>query len=149
MAFDRNNPSDLLTLKTEVATDPITMGYDPAGNTHVLLELLNGPTNNVAPEDGADFMTAEKLLKVVYLEAISSQDQFKLQLTFEATGGLDSDLSNFKSEISALSTSLATAVSSIVRPLSRAEVLFSTSDVNGVREKVYISRDDYLAARDS
>ena len=148
MAFNVNNAADLLALKTEVNTDPDGMGYDTA-STPDILSKLNDPANNVLPETGPDRMTAEKLLKVIYPEAVSSQDQFKLQFTFEATGGLDSDLSNFKSEVSALSTGLATAVSSIIRPLSRAEVLFAVDDSSGARESVYISRNDWLTARDS
>jgi len=148
MAFDRSNSADLLALKNEVNGDPLGAGYLTQG-TQGILDLLNNPANNLAPETGADSMTAEKLLKVIYPEAVNSQDQFKLQLLFEATGNLGSDLSLFKNEVSALSPALAAAVAGIIRDLSRAEVLFSIDDDNGVREKVYISRDDYLTARDS
>lgn len=148
MAFDRSNPADLLVLKTEVTTDPDSMSYDIA-STSDILSKLNDPVNNVLPETGADKMTAEKLLKAIYPEAVSAQDQFKLQLLFESTGGLESDLSLFKANVSALGAGLASAVASIVRDLSRAEVLFAIDDSNGVRESVYISRDDWIAARDS
>jgi len=37
MTFDRTDPADLLALKTEVNTDPISMGYDV--NTIFRLEV--------------------------------------------------------------------------------------------------------------
>jgi len=148
MAFNRRDQADLLALKTEVNTDPSGMGYDVA-STPDILNKINDPANNVLPVTGADTMTAEKLLKVIYPEAVGAQDQFKLQLLFEATGGLESDLSLFKNEVSGLSTGLAAAVASIIRDLSRAEVLFADEDSNGVMESVYISRDDWIAARNS
>ena len=48
MSFNRNDPADLLTLKTEVNTDPTAMDYAAAGNTSALLKKLNDPAENVS-----------------------------------------------------------------------------------------------------
>ena len=41
MSFDRNDPADLLALKTEVNDDPTGVGYDPTGPTAAILAFLN------------------------------------------------------------------------------------------------------------
>jgi hypothetical protein len=41
MAFDINNPTDLAALKSEVNTDPDTLGYDPTGPTQDILDTIN------------------------------------------------------------------------------------------------------------
>jgi hypothetical protein len=43
MAFDRQNPTHLSQLKSEVNTDPDTLGYNPTGPTHEILEIINLP----------------------------------------------------------------------------------------------------------
>ena len=147
MAFDRNNPADLLALKNEITLDPLNIGYDSLGNTQVLLNLINLPANNLGAETGPDLVTSEKLLKAIFPINISSQDQFRIQLIFEVGGGLNTSLEGLKSLIGGLSAALQAAIDGIIRPLSRAEVLFSTAETT--YESVVITRDDYIAARDS
>ena len=149
MAFDRNDPADLLALKTEVNTDPISMGYVPAGGTQAILDLLNIPANNQVPENGPAELKTQDLLTMLFAENISAGDQFRIQLLFEMTLGPDDSVSHFKTELSNLDVGLATAIAAHVRPLSRAEVLFSDLDEHGVNESVIISRADWIAARDS
>lgn len=148
MAFDRSNPTHLAALKSEVLTDPIAMGY-VSGNTGDVLSRLNDPALNVGGDTGADFLTPKNLLNVLFGEAISSQDQFKIQLVFESASTIDDDISIFRDDLSALGVGLATAIGTITRSLSRGEVLFGALDANGSYEKVYITREDWLAARDS
>ena len=149
MAFDRNNPADLLALKNEVTLDPLGMGYDVNGNTNAILDLLNTPASNVGNDVGSDYATAERMLKAIFDVNIGASDQFRVQLVFEIAESGQQDLSSFKSDIGGLSAALQTAIDGITRPLSRAEVLFSSTDANGVIEYESISRDDWIAARDS
>ena len=144
MAFNRTDPAQLAALTAELTNDPVSMGYAGMAPTTVAI-LMNTVASNVAPQTGPDFVTASKLLKAIYPEAISSQDQFKLQLVFEISGGGSADMSEFKSEVSGLSGAMATAVNSIQRDLSRSEVLFSGLDDNGVTERTSISKNDVLA----
>jgi len=137
MAFDRNNPTDLATLKALVP--------DPTIGTQDILDYLasDSVTPGVAP------MTAQALLKALFSVSINSQDQFKIQLMFEGTADLNSDLSLFKTDMIALGGQIPGAVNSITRLLSIAEVAFSAIDDNGINEFVVISRDDWIAARES
>ena len=148
MAFDRNNPADVLALKTEVDTDPALMGYTPAdGDTGKLLNLLNFEVNNTTPANGNAPLTAEDLLIMVFAENISAGNQFRVQLLFEMSVGSEDVVSRFKTQLSALDVGLASAIASHVRPLSRAEVLFSNLDADGVNESVIITQQDWFAAR--
>ena len=147
MAFDRNNPVDLLALKNEVNLDPLGMGYDPLGINQPLLDLLNLPANNLGLETGPDLVTANRLLRAIFPEAISAQDQFKIQLAFEISAGPDSSLEDIKDLIGGLSTGLQAAVDGVIRSLSRAEVLFSASLTT--YEPVIITLNDWFAARES
>ena len=147
--FDRNNPTHLAELKSEVLTDPTNRGYAPDQAEWVLLDQLNNIAQNLTPATGSDYLTPKNLLKVIYPEAVSSQDQFKVQLLYEASQGMGDDISEFRTDIQTLSTAIATAVDTIIRDLSRAEVLWSSVDVNGTQERVNISAHDWRAARDS
>ncbi len=135
--FDKNDPTDLATLKALVP--------DPTIGTQDILDFLKSDsiTLGVAP------MTAQALLKALFPVSINSQDQFKIQLMFEGTADLNSDLSIFKTDLIALGGQIPGAVNSITRLLSIAEEAFSDLDENGINEFVVISRDDWIAARES
>jgi hypothetical protein len=142
MAFDANNTAHLTTLRDYGNS----LGF--GGSTQSILDAVNLPENNPTTTNGPDRMTATALLFAIFDVAISSQDQFKVQLLFEATEGRSGDLSDFREKVKNLSTALSSAVDGIVRALSWAEVTFGTLDVNGVYERVVISRNDWFAARD-
>ena len=146
MPFDRSDLIQLQALKDEVDADPISMGYAATGGVfQQLMGLLNLSENNQAPENGAAPMTVGALLKAIFGIPVSSQDQFKVQLLFESTQSQNGNLSNFKTEVSSLSPAIEAAVTSIVRPLSRVEVLFAIDDSNGVREYISLTKQDILA----
>jgi len=147
MAFTRTNLTQLTALKNEITIDPISMGYAGLSNKQIAA-LLNDEAGNLAPANGNAPVTSEKLLDVIFDEAISSQDQFKIQLVFEGSNGFGADLSRFKAKIGGLSTGLGTAVNTIVRPLSRAEVLFAVDGDYGIKEFVTISDTDVRATGD-
>ncbi len=120
---------------------------NPNDGTKEILDLLNGETD--PPVNGIAPMTAEALLFAIYPLAISSQDQFKIQLLFEGSDSMQADLSRFRAEVVKLGTPIETAISAITRFLTVAEVEFSELDANGVNEIIRISKDDWVAARDS
>lgn len=156
MSFDRNNPDDLLALKTEVNTDPITMGYDPVGPTVFILDLLNDPVNNVGDETvGEDFTKALALevldttdLQTGGPDLTSGQlEWLRMLIAADLTEGLtQGTFAIFETKFRSLFAGVPvhptiTALNARVRLLSRAEVLFGMDTA--------ISRDDWIAARDS
>ena len=152
MAFDRNNPADVLALKTEVDTDPALMGYTPAdGDTGKLLDLLNLPANNVGNETGVAPLLGKDLMKMIFTDNISGPNQFNIELMYNlcAADGKDCDMSEFRAAVVALGDAgLNAQITAHIRPLSRAEVLFSNLDADGTHEFVTISNKDWFAARD-
>lgn len=148
--FDVNSSLDLAALKEEVLTDPTGVGYNAAsGSTQLVLDGLNQVSKNTTPQIAVAPMTAGAFLFAIFDVAISSQDQFKIQLLFEGTADLEEDLSRYRLKTRNLSAQISNAVDTIQRPMSRAEVLFSNLDANGVTEFVTINRMDWIAARDS
>ena len=158
MAFDRTNPADLLALKTEVNTDPTGLGYAPDAGTGGLLDLLNGknpatlvqkPKISSAAVRSAVTYDAYNTLAIdeqEWLRWLTGSNGFeeenlpvsadlRLQLTGDGT-----PTNSFWS--AAQRTVMVAAMLAIMDvPGSRAEILwgFGTS----------ISRDDWIAARDS
>ena len=149
MAFDRNDPADLLALKTEVNTDPIGMGYAAVvEQTQQLLKLLNDPANNV----GGD--TASRIFEVdSMMDALDPTDfeapqtganaaEYVIQLI--AYGGQIGSIVGFETKFRsmfAVNSGTIVALDAQNVTLSRAEVLFGQGTV--------ITRDDWIAARDS
>jgi len=146
MAFDRGSAADLLALKTEVETDPISMGY-VLTNVTQLIKQINDPAANVGGDTVAQELNVALLLDVVdtddfdapqvtdgerrFIESFLNRDfneninrwKEKIKLAFRATSGTSQ------------------AIDALVRPISRAEVLFG--------EGTSLTRDDWFAARDS
>ena len=152
MAFDVTNPTDLAALKSEVNTDPIGMGYDPAGPTQAILDLLNDPENNVGNETTGAPLTTRALWEISADNSddltphgnFSVGDQFVVQQLFEISSGPGDDLSWARTKLRALfpaNDGFVTDLDALIRTLNRAEVLFG--------EGTAISRTDWITARDS
>lgn len=150
MAFDRNDPADLLALKTEVNTDPIAMGYNPTGSTPQLLSLLNEGANNVGGETTGETFTHRLIIEVTEPDDLTVGGQFSqgdletVKSIMALSGTQDPDISwaetRWRQAHVGNNTTLAN-IDARIRTLSRAEVLFG--------EGTFISRDDWFAARDS
>ncbi len=163
MSFDTNDPADLLALKTEVNTDPLTLGYDPVGPTQDILDLLNAKNFTVskpkispagvrtaATFDAYNTLSIDEQEWIRWVTGSNGVEEdnllvttdLRLQLTStdpagnEQNGGADS-IWNVSNRAAMNSAMLAL----IVVPGSRAEVLFGFDTA--------ISRNDWLAARDS
>ena len=149
MAFNRNDPADLLSLKTEVNTDPISMGYNPTGPTVLLLKLLNDPDNNVeVPKP-----TANRPFDVLaMLDALDPQDYDLQQTVVGAPNYVHTlaeistyrDISPYKAKFRSMFPAFSATVTALDAQsvdLSRAEVLFGQGTV--------LSDQDWFAARDS
>lgn len=145
MAFDRTDPTELAALKSEVTTDPIAMGYNPAGNTQTLLRLLNDPDNNVGGDTVARAFDATALLDALDPTDFNAQQTDAgadvYTHTLVSFGG---DISGYKAKwrsLFAANSGTVLALDAQTSPLSRAEVLFG--------QGTNISKEDWYAARDS
>ena len=150
MSFDRNDPANLLALKTEVNTDPIGMGYAGVNNTAAILKLLNAPANNVGGETAAAPFTVENMLVALVPTELDAQqtnagagDYINALVTAGGQfGGVD--IEQFKTDFRAMfagNSATVAALDAQTAALSRAEVLFG--------QGTSLSRDDWIAARDS
>lgn len=146
MAFDRTNPAHLTAARDYIT---VTKGLPVTTDTPVILDHFNDPSLNPTPANGANPLTARRLVDAVWESTVASQDQFKVQLLVEATTSIDDDVSDWRLRAIALGTQLGNAISAQTRALSWAEVTFGAADANGVYESVVITRDDWFAARDS
>jgi len=150
MAFDVNNPADLAALKSEVNTDPTSMGYAAVVNqTTLLLKLLNDPANNVGGETAATPLTPKVLLDVVDGAEYAGNQVAEGRGLFDLFAGLinsdpEFDLEQYRTKIKDIFPTNGptnAAIDALTSALSRAEVLFGQGTV--------ISRNDWFAARDS
>lgn len=153
MAFDRNNPADLVALKSEVETDPAGKGYDPLGGTQELLDLLNGKTETVSKPK----ISAARVRSAVTYEAYNtlSIDEQEWLRWITGSNGFEEDNMPVTADLrrqlageggqsmwaAANRVEMEAAMSAILDvPGSRVEVLFGYG--------TSISRDDWFAARD-
>ena len=144
MSFDRTDPADLLALKTEVNTDPISMGYDPAGATALILKLLNDPSNNVGGDTAARPFDVSAMLDALDPTELGAQQTeagaAEYTNTLAVVGSIEAYKTKWRSMFAANSATV-TALDAQTSLLSRAEVLLGQGTT--------ISRDDWFAARDS
>ena len=150
MAFDRTDPADLLALKTEVNTDPVSMGYGATGNTQALLKLLNDSSLNQTPPPGNTI--SRTFDASALMDALDPNDYDSPQAGTKAAEyshmlielGAYSDISAYKTKWRsqfAGNSATVTALDAQETNLSRAESLFG--------QGTSISRDDWIVARDS
>ena len=147
MAFDRTDPADLAALKTEVTTDPISMGYNTNANVSVLMKQLNSASLNVGGET-----TAREFDALALLDALDPTDYDAQQTATDAAvyvhtlvevsvqHSIEAYKTKFRNLFAANSATVQ-ALDAQTRPLSRAEVLFGDGTV--------LSQEDWFAARDS
>ena len=147
MTFDVNDPAHLLTLKTEVATDPIGMDY--SGNTTLLLKQLSDADKNVGGEVAGATLTVGLLFDAIALSPadLNLQGQFgegaHLFIGNLLQRELEIDIQKYRAAVEgALSNgAVLTELEGQTMPLSRAEVLFG--------QGTSLSKPDWYAARDS
>ena len=146
MAFDRSSAADKAALKSEVETDPIAMGY-PLPQPAQIIKLINDPADNVGGETTTDELTVALLLDVVDMAdfdhpAVSDGERRFIEsfLNRELGENIDRWRVKIRSAFQA-NSGTSQAINALVRPLSRAEVLFGEGTV--------LVREDWFAARDS
>ncbi len=146
MAFNRNDPSDLATLKAEVETDPLGMGY-PLNNVTQIIKLINDPDDNLGNETVAETLTVAMLLDVVDMADFDGpqvSDGERRFIESFLNRDLNEDIDRWKDKIRSafqVNSGTSNAIAALVRRVSRAEVLFD--------DGTSLVREDWYAARDS
>ena len=160
MSFDRNNPDDLLALKTEVNTDPNAYGYVPE-DTNLVLDIL--ALKRVEITVSKPKISSAMVRAAVYLDAYDNllADRQEWLRWITGSGGFDEESLVVTQDLRDRLTGVlggsitgdsiwAAADDNIMEPImlalididgSRAEELFGFGTV--------INRDDWFAARDS
>lgn len=147
-AFEVTDPADLLALQQEIAVDPAGQGYAEAQGTADLLDRLNNPARNQAPQNvqqPVEVLTVPAVAGVINAgeyDALGAYNRAWVQMliTRPATEPLAPYSAKFLAVFGPASLTRAAVINLLARPASRAEVLFGRDTV--------ISRDDYFAARD-
>lgn len=156
MPFDRNDPADLLALKTEITTDPTGIGYDLNGNTDAQVALANAknPATPVSkPKISSALLRATCTFDAYNALSIDEQEWIRWM-----TGS-----NGFEEENIPVTTDLRTQLTgpgsaSIWATAQRTEMnaaMLDLIDVPGSRMEVLfgfgttINTTDWIAARDS
>ena len=149
MAFSINKPADLLALKTEIATDPISMGYVPDITRAGVLDRLNDPALNVGGEninkdvEDVDIPEISAVIDSAEFNGLSAYDKEWVRMFINRP--VNERITPYKAKL--LSIFIAGSVSRnamlalLPKPASRAEILFGVNTV--------ITRDDWITSRDS
>ena len=160
MSFDRNNPDDLLALKTEVNTDPNSYGYVPEDTNLVLniLALKRAEITVSKPKISAALVRA-----AVYLDAYDNllADRQEWLRWVTGSNGIDEESLVVTQDLRDRLTGVlggsitgdsiwAAADDDVMEPIMLALI-----DIDGSRAEelwgfgTVINRDDWIAARDN
>ena len=128
--FDRTDPADLLALQTEVATDPLGMGYVPEVGTTAFLDLLNNPAKNLGGEIAQVLLTSGVLLDVLVPSDLNEKkvgDGERRFIEAMINRDFETDIERYREQIREallLDSETVFAIDTIMEPISRAQVLF-------------------------
>ena len=161
MAFNVNDPADLLSLKTEVNTDPNTYGYVPESTYEGVLDIINLKRATITTNKPV--ISSADIKSLTYFDAYNNlsidEQEWITWMTENAAAGVEDltvtqDLRDRLTGVlggSVTGDSIwAAADDDVMEPLMLALI-----DVDGSRsEELYgygttISRTDWIAARDS
>ena len=160
-AFDRNDPADLATLKSEVNTDPLALGYNASsGDTGLVLETINlVRAQFIVSKPAIDPADVRAACTYDAYNNLSIDEQEWLQWMTGSGGGggaeslvVTVDLRLQLTDAEGNGTASVWAVAD--REAMNAAML-SLIDINGSRAEdlfgqgTVISRADWIAARDS
>lgn len=146
MAFDRSDTADLAALKSEVETDPISMGY-PLNNPNQIIKIINDPDDNVGNDQVAEDLTTGNLLANIVPSDMEDPQFTEGERTYIhsfTVRGFEEVIEAYRTKIRDMFQSASQTVANLdamQRTLSRAEVLFGEGTV--------LVRDDWYAARNS
>ena len=144
------SPADLLALKTEIATDPISMGYDSDATQIGVLDRLNDPALNIGGEtisknvEDILFADVAEAINQAEYTALNEYNKEWIKMLITRTNG-SASLLDYKSKLLSIfgagSATRINLVALLPKLATRAEILFGVNTV--------ISRNDWITARNS
>lgn len=155
--FDRNNPAHIQALQSEINTDPIGIGYNPAnGDTGELLGLLNAKNYTVGkPKISSAAIRSTTTYDAYDTLSIDGQEWIRWMT---GSNGFDEESVTVTDDLRQKLAGDPTAIQSIWATAHRDEMnaaMLALIDVTGSRAEVLfgygtsISREDWFAVRDS
>ena len=153
MSFDINNPAHLAELKAEVNTDPLAIGYNPAnGDTNEILAFINAKNYTVA-KPSIDVNAVKDATTYDAFDGLLTPEQGWLQWQTDRSGDIGVS-AEIRQKLAGDPTTNNAIWAAADRNAMNA-VMLALMDVPGGRAEVLwgygttISRDDWIAARDS
>lgn len=147
MAFDRNDPAQVLALFNEWNLDPAAVGYAASNNTNQLLNLTNDAANNPGndtqsrPFDASAVMDAYDPADLQANQINPGAESYTALLVSYGTGFVP-DISAYETRFRALFSGIPGSVT--IANLNAQTVDLSRADVLWGYE-TNITRDDYAA----
>ena len=156
MAFDRTNPADLAALKAEVNTDPDALGYDQSVTQDGVLDIINlartaytqqkekvsaAAIRSGTSYDGYDGLAIDEQEWLRWMTGSNGFEEENMPVTADLRARLTGDGGTSIWAPADRTAMEAAMVAVFDRDGSRAEDLFGIGTT--------ISRDDWIAARDS
>jgi hypothetical protein len=154
--FDVNDPTDLAELKSEIETDPLSIGYDVNGNSAVLVGLINetNPAYTVSKPkisaalvrstttfDAYNNLSIDEQEWITWMTGSNGFEEESMVVTDDLRTNLTGPAANSIWAVSDRNTMNAAMLALIDVPGSRAEILWGYGTT--------ISESDWYAARDS
>ncbi len=149
MAFDVTNPNDLAALQSEVINDPLNINYAQwiDASTVQFMLLLNDAANNPVVVTTTVELTTGVLLDIMVPDDLGAQqvnDGERRYIEALMNRPFNESIERWRSQIRnafRLNSDTVLAIDALIRPISRAEVLFGVNTV--------LTALDWAAARDS
>jgi hypothetical protein len=154
MAFDINDPADLLALKNEINNDPLSLGYNPvSGDVTNIINIINTKSYTVSKPkisaadirsattyDAYNNLSIDEQEWIRWMTGSNGFDQENVTVTQDLRDRLTDGVNSIWA--AGDRTAMNAAMLALIEVSgSRAEVLFGYGTV--------LNKNDYAAARDS
>lgn len=154
MAFDINDPADLLALKNEVNNDPLSLGYNPvSGDVTNIINIINTKSYTVAkPKISAADIRSSTTYDAYNNLSIDEQEWIRWMT---GSNGFDQENVTVTQDLRDRLTDGTNSIWAAGDRTAMNAAMIALMDVSGSRAEVLfgygtmLNKNDYIAARDS
>ena len=154
MSFDRNDPADLLALKTEVTTDPLGLGYDTDANVTQITDIINSKDFTVSKPKISSALVRSTCTYDAYNGLAIDEQEWLTWMT--GSNGYEEENMTVTDDLrTQLAGSGSDSIWAVADRTAMVTAMTELIDVHGSRAEVLfgygtsISTDDWTTARDS